>query len=340
MKPVSFIISTLCTFILIAVSAPLRAQDGKEKDQPHLRGDLEVLFQAQHRADEKAWAFAYPLYGRFGVLYPGEGFEAAVSVDLIEEVSLGETYIRGGEDYSYLKLGYFTETWRTGSSWSVIDVLNRRDGRYPNNVFYKNVLRPNPMILVSFGGGGWAQQIVVSQKEESERVNDALLGARSLLFRDGGVEFGLGVAGRAGHPPPLLFLTLKNEAARTETWAEVAWWMYGGAPDTVNGVLGAKQGFASAIVRGEFIVDESTLILFLEELTELNPLVSFGFQSYLYFNNFSAALKPFVSTDLGELVVVEAGTLLFFGEEGTYFSRYSELEDNDNQFYLRLALEF
>jgi len=340
MKPGSLIIRTLCTFTLIAVSAPLRAQDEKEKDQPHLRGDLEVLFQAQHRADERAWFFEYPLYGHFGVLYPGEGFEAAISVDLIEEVSLGETYIRGGEDYSYLKLGYFTETWRTGSSWSVIDILNERDERYPNNVFYRNVLRPNPMILVSFGGGGWAQQIIASRKEESERVDDALLGVRSLLFSGGGLESGLGAAGRVGHPPPLVFLTLKNEAARTETWAEVGWWIYGDAPDTVNGVLGAKQSFASAFVIGELIVDESKLILFLEELTELNPLVSFGFQSYIYFNFFSAALKSFVSTNLGELTVVEAGTMLFFGEEGTYFSRYTELEDNDNQLYLRLALEF
>ena len=120
----------------------------------------------------------------------------------------------------------------------------------------------------------------------------------------------------------------------------MGWWIYSSAPDTVNGVLGAKQSFSSAFVKGEFIVDESKLILFLEELTELNPPVSFGFQSYLYFNFFSAALKSFVSTDLGEIIVVEVGTLLFFGEEGTYFSRYTEVEDNDNQLYLRLALEF
>jgi hypothetical protein len=329
----------LCTLVLLTASIPLSAQEKKQREQLELRGDLEVLFQVQHRADENIWAFEYPLYGNLGVLYPGAGFEAAVSIDLIEGVSLGETYIFGGRDYSYLKLGYNTETWRKGYAWSVIDLLNMRDDRYPDNVFYRSVLRPNPMISVSFGGSGWAQQILASQKGDSERVEDALLGARSLLFREG-FETGLGVIRRAGYPPTLLFFTLGNTEARTEVWAELGWWVYRDVPDTVNGVLGAKQSFTSAFVVAEFVVDESSLLLFLEELTELNGLVSLGLKSYLYLNRFSAALKPYVSTTVEELIVVELGTMLFFGEKGTYFSRYREYEDNHNQLYLRLFFSF
>jgi hypothetical protein len=336
MKPLSLV---LCTFVLLLVSAPLSAQEDKEQDQLKVRGYLEVFFQVQDRVDENYWAFGYPLYGNLGVLYPGDDFEAAVSIDLIEGLSLGETYILGGKDYSYLKLGYYTETWRTGYAWSVIDILNRRDDRYPNNVFYRSVLRPNPMASVSFGGSGWAQQILTSQKGDSERVEDALLGARSLLLRDG-FETGLGVIRRVGHPPPLIFLTLRNEEARTDVWAELGWWVYRDVPDTVNGVLGAKQSFASASVVAEFVVDESNLLFYGEEVTQLNRLVSFGFQSYLYFNSFSAALRSYVSTTVAELLVVELGSMLYFGKAGTYFSRYHEEEDNDNQFYLRLFFSF
>jgi len=333
-----YLILLISVFFLGALISA-RAQQPDERDQPRLRGDLEVLLEVQHRADENYWAFEYPLYGNLGVLYEGEELEAALSVDLIEEVSIGETYIRGGRDYSYLKLGYYTETWRTGYSWSVVDILNDRDERYPNHVFYRNILRPNPMATMSFGGKGWAQQIIASQKQESERVEDTLLGVRSLLFRTG-FESGFGVIRYAGYPPPLIFLTVKSESERTIAWGEVGWWVYMGAPDTVNGVIGVRQSFTSTFVVAEFIVQGSDLLLFLEEQSQINRYIAFDVQSYLYFNQFSTAFKAYVSTTLGERALVELGTILFFGEEGTYFSRYNIFEDNNNQIYLRLAYSY
>jgi hypothetical protein len=321
--------------LFVGTAAPLGAQQGEEKAKPSVRADLQVFFEAKHRASEDYWAFDYPIYGNIGVLYEGDGLEAAVSVDLIEKVFIGDTYVLGGRDYSFLKLGNFTETWRTGYSWSVIDILNKRDDRYPNNVFWRNILRPNPMFAVSVGGRGWAQQILASQKEGSEKIDDQLLGARSLILQSV-FETGIGIIRHAGYPPPLLFLTAKNESERTSAWLELGWWIYQDSPDTVNGVIGARQDFRSAYVVAEFIVEYSNLILFLEQKSGVTRRIAFDIQSYLYLNDFSAALKSYITTAVEEHTDLEFGTLLFFGEEGSYFTRFDPLTDNDNQIYIKL----
>jgi hypothetical protein len=316
------------------------AQQKREQQGPELRVDLEVDFELQQRADEDEWVFDYPIYGNVGVLYEGEGVEAAVSADLIGEVSIGETYILGGARYSYLQIGYYTETWRTGYSWSVVDILNRRDARYPNNIFYRNILRPNPMIALSFGGDNYAQQVVVSQREEQfQAVDDALIGLHSLISRNGFFS-GLGFIRYAGRPPPLLFLTGKTEGIRTSGWVEVGWWIRKDAPDTVNGVLGGRQNFSSAFIIAEFIVEDSNLYLFMEEKMEVGSRISLDLRSYLYLNDFSAAIDAFFSTAVDDHVKMDLGGMIFFGKAGSHFSRYDPETDNDDRMYLRLLYSF
>lgn len=330
-------------FLFVMVLAPLSsavAQQEKERKGPAIRADLEVNFEAQNHADENRWVFDYPIYGNIGIIYAGGGVEAAASVDLIDEVSIGETYIRGGMDDSYLQLGYYTETWRTGYSWSVVDILNKRDDRYPNNIFYRNIMRPNPIINMSIGGETYLQQIVVSQKYEAlDSVDDALIGMHSLIIRKGFMT-GLGFIRHAGYPPPMIFLTGKTERRRTNVWVELAWWVYEDRPDQVNAVVGGRQQFSSVQMIGEFIVENSDLILFLEEELQVSSRATMGIRSYMYLNNFSASLDVFVSTDVDEFVKMDLGGMFFFGKEGSYFSRYDPEEDNDNKIYLRLLFSF
>jgi hypothetical protein len=333
-----FLFLSICMVFGHAVTA--RAQQSSERDVPTVRADLEVNFEAQNRADENRWVFDYPIYGNIGVIYEGDDVEAAASVDLIDEVSIGETYVQGGSQNSYLKLGYYTETWRTGYAWSVVDILNRRDDRYPSNVFYRNIMRPNPVINMSIGGSQSLQQIVVSQKdEELDSVEDALLGFHSLIIsRD--FKTGIGIIRRIGNPPPMIFLTAKTEVGQTSAWAEISWWVLEDRPDRVNALVGGQQRFASAQLIGEFIIDNNDLILYLEQESRMGSRARFDIRSYMYLNTFSASLDIFVSTDVDQYVRVDFGTMLFFGKEGSYFSRHDPLQDNDNKIYLKLLFSF
>jgi hypothetical protein len=329
----------LMAMLCMSVCVPLHAQEGSQRDLPKFRGDLAVLFEAKHKAQDDTWVFDYPIYGNVGLLYEREGVEAALSLDIINELDLGPTYILGGRDSSFLKLGFYTETWRTGYSWSVIDILNERDERYPNYIFYRNYLRPNPMLYLSVGGKDWAQQFIVSQKTPSTQVKDALLAARSLLTQER-FETAIGIIRLAGEPPPLFLFTANTTGGRSSAWLELGWWIYQHEPDTVNGVMGGRQDFSTAHVIAELIVDYSDLLLYLEQESRITELVLFNAQGYTYLNKFSLALKSYITTSIEKHTAVELGFILFFGEKGTYFSRYTTLEENDNQIYLRLSYNF
>ena len=326
--------------MVIACASTAGAQQQRKKEGPAIRADLEVNFEAQDHADENRWVFDYPIYGNIGILYEGDGVEAAASLDLIDEVYIGETYIRGGAQNSYLKLGYYTEAWRTGYSWSVVDILNRRDDRYPNNVFYRNIMRPNPVVNMSIGGEKYLQQLVVSQKDESlDSVGDALLGLHSVVIRKDFMT-GIGVIRPVGHPPPMFFVTGKTESRQTSAWVEVAWWVLDDTPDRVNALIGGRQQFSSAHMIGELILEDNNFILYLEQESRVSSRTALAIRSYMYLNTFSASLDLFVSTDVDRFVRMDLGAMLFFGSEGSYFSRYDPEQDNDNKIYLKLLFSF
>jgi hypothetical protein len=334
-------LASLCLVAMIlATGSTAVSQQQREREGPSIRADLEVNFEAQHHVDENRWVFDYPIYGNIGILYEGDNVEAAASVDLIDEVSVGETYIRGGAGTSYLKLGYYTETWRTGYSWSVVDLLNERDNRYPNNVFYRNIMRPNPSINISIGGDQYLQQIVVSQKDENkDSVEDALIGLHSLIRRQDFMT-GLGIIKRAGHPPPMIFVTGKTQGARTSAWTEIAWYILEDQPDRVNALIGGRQRFSTVEMVGELVLENNDFILYLEQETKVTSRVALDIRSYMYLNQFSASLDLYLSTAVDTFVRMDFGTMLFFGEEGSYFSRYDPLQDNDNKIYLKLVFSF
>lgn len=121
---------------------------------------------------------------------------------------------------------------------------------------------------------------------------------------------------------------------------EVGWWIYKDGPDRVKGVIGGRQNFSSAFIIAEIIVQDSDLILFLEEEMRVGSRVSLDIKSYVYLNSFSAAIDSYVSTAVDAHVRMDLGGMYFFGQEGSYFSRYDPEQDNDNKIYFRLFFSF
>ncbi|NIQ18352.1 MAG: hypothetical protein GTN43_06145, partial [Candidatus Aenigmarchaeota archaeon] len=252
--------------LLIFLLSVFPIAEGAERREPiRLSGDLEVAIEFEYRASEDEYLFDFPLYGDLGLLYQGALVESALLVELIEEVSIGESYIMGGSDISYLKLGFFKEDWGKAHSASIIDILNKRDDRYPGNFFYRNEMRPNPLFLLSYGKGDMAGQIALSHKEENiESINDALLGVQSFVIGTG-IDISIGAIREIGYPPPLFFLSAKGEGLSYGVWMEFGWWYYGDGPDRVDTIIGARQDFSRSSVLAEFILERARPFLFLEE---------------------------------------------------------------------------
>jgi hypothetical protein len=314
---------------------------GAERREPmRLFGDLEVGVEIEYNAPRDEYLFDFPLYGDLGLLYQGDVVESALSLELIEEVNIGESYIMGGSGFSYLKLGFFREDWGKAYSASIIDILNRRDDRYPGNFFYRNEMRPNPLFLISYGRGDMAGQIALSHKEEDiESINDALLGVQSFVKRTG-VDISIGAIREIGNPPPLIFLAARGEGSSYGVWMEFGWWYYGDGPDGVDTIIGVRQDFSRSSILAEFILEKARPFLFLEEEILVTERIKFDLQGYTYLKSFSTAVNGYFETSVDERTTLRLGTYLFFGGRGTFFSRFIETEDNDNTVYIKLYYSF
>ena len=105
-------------------------------------------------------------------------------------------------------------------------------------------------------------------------------------------------------------------------------------------MLGGSQQFSSMHMVGEFIVDDSHLLLYLEEELQVSSRTVLDIRSYMYLNRFSASLDCFMSTDVDKHVRMDLGAMFFFGKEERFFSHYDTLKDNDNKIYLKLLFSF
>jgi hypothetical protein len=138
----------------------------------------------------------------------------------------------------------------------------------------------------------------------------------------------------------MIFITGKTEARQTSSWVEMAWWVLDDASDRVNALIGGRQQFASTHMIGELILEDNNFILYLEQESRVSSRTALDIRSYMYLNTFSASFHLFVSTDVDRYVKMDLGTMLFFGSEGSYFSRYDPEQDNDNKIYLKLLFSF
>jgi len=301
-------------------------------------GELEASLAFEYRAQEKSSVFDVPIHGNPGIVYETANVKSVVSLDFDSDLKLGETYIRGGSSYSYFQAGYYTENWGQGYSVSVVDQLNERDTAYPMNLFYQKYKSPNPLFTVLFGDKGPITQIALSNKADSiDSIDDTVLGMRALTVGSG-FTVGLGMIRCIGYPPPLFFLTAEKESENNRAWMELGWRYRKSSPDRVNFVIGSRQDFSSASLIAEFIVESSHPLLYLEERSTLSDQIDFELRGFVYLPTLSNALNGFFIIAFDKNAELEIGGFLFFGKEGSYFSRYES--GNNNSLYLKLHFEY
>jgi len=327
-----FIMFWFCNTLVAQTTVPASR---KTEPMPAITADLISSLELNYLAPENLYRFNLPLYGTAAVSFEEDSLQSVFSVEFYDKLAPGDTYIQGGTDYSYMKIGYYRENWGTGRSASVINKLNPRDTRYPANIFYNNYRSPNPFFTLSLGDGDFVSQVAVSLREDNiESVDDALLGLQ-FFTRKSDAEVGIGMIRYAGYPPPLFFFKAGIVEDRNSAWLEAGWHYNKDRPDRVDLVIGAMQKFERASVAGEFIFQSANPLFFLQENFILTEALSFTIGGFIYLPTFSSALNAYFTVAFADSAALDLGTFLFFGKEGSFFSRYDG-DDNYNSVYIRI----
>ena len=327
--------------LLLFLVAPTLAR-GAGRDAPELFGSLRTEAGIHYKTVRDGYFFDFPLYGDIGLKFETGIVESVLTVDYVREPGLGETYIKGGTDYSFLKAGNYRERWGNGYSISPVSVLNNRDGRYPDNVFCKNLYRPNPMFTMRVGNSAIYGDFVVSGPDGvPASIYDARIGTR-LRGNWEGYDMSLGFVRRAGMPPSVFFLTAQTQEADYSVWSEAGWVQNSFGDDLGSLVVGYKREVYSTTIIAEYALWGANSLMLLENRLYIDRNVDAGAKLFLHFADFrdawSAALNLSVGLEMEKDARVEPGIILFFGKPGTYLSPFEE--DNDNGLYLRFTLSF
>ncbi len=315
---------------------------GAVRETPKVYGSIQTEAGIRYRTDEDRYFFDFPVYGSLGVGYSSGILESEISVDYVGEPGLGETYIRGGTRYSYLKIGNYSERWGNGCSISPVSVLNGRDERYPDNVFHKNRYRPNPMFTMSVGRELIHGEFVVSGRDGvPASIYDALIGTRIRGTWEG-YDMSLGFVRRAGMPPSLFFLTAGTQEPDYSVWSEIGWESNAFGNDLGSLVVGYRREVAVTSVAAEYALWGANSLILLENTLRLNQGLDAGAKLFLHFADFrdawSAAMNLYFRLGVEKEAFLEPGIILFFGKPGTYLAPYEN--DNDNGIYLRFTFSF
>ena len=86
------------------------------RDNLEISSELETSAGVYYTKPEEQIVVDFPLYFQAGLFYETEQIEGALSISFPQELDIGETYLKGGSEYSYLKIGYFLEEWGKGYS--------------------------------------------------------------------------------------------------------------------------------------------------------------------------------------------------------------------------------
>jgi hypothetical protein len=328
---------------MLIISFPahkLSAQLGREL--PEIHGKLETTVGLKYNTSDDLYSFSFPIYGWLQLTHETGMLHAAVSVDYINEPGLGETYVKGGGDYSYLKIGNYTEDWGVGYALSPISILNNVDDRYPQNIFYKRSYRPNPMFTMTMGDQELHEQLVISARdEEIPTIYDTYLGFR-MAGRWAEYDMSIGFIRRAGMPPPLFFITAAREDGQSSLWTELGWEYVGGLEDLGGMVFGYGQVFNQAEVIFEYTIWGANSFFFVENNLLLSESLGVGVKGFLHFSDlrdaWSAALNLFLRMGIERGLELEPGLYLFFGKPTTPLSPHKS--SNDNELYLRFTYQF
>jgi len=310
----------------------------QNRDIPQIHGGLETTMELKYRANEKLYKLDFPLYGSLQLLYENERINTAVSLDYIGESGIGETYLLGGTEYSYMKIGYYASDWGYGYSISPLGSLNIIDDRYPSNIFYRKNYLPHPCFTMTVGSQRFHQQTVFTNREKNiESVKDTDLGLRA-IWNENGSTVSLGLIRKLGYPPPLFFLTVENLGDLGNLWIELCWEYYKTSRDIWSFVFGVKRELSSAVLCAEYVMDGAQNFIFLEEIFLFNPSAQFDLKGFFHIPDMSSAFNGSIPMSVERNLVFEPGFYLFLGKKDKYFSPLKE--DNNNSIYFKLKYSF
>ena len=326
----------LVLVFFISVSGPVSAL--QMRDNLELSGELSTSMGVSYIKPEKDFLIDFPLDFQIGLFYDSAQIESVVSVSFRGEPGIGETYLKGGGDYSYLKIGYFIEEWGKGYSVNPLGVMNSRDERYPSNIFFRKNYRPDPALLFSFGKPDMYQQIILSNRaEDITSINDTDIGLRGISTGEN-FNFHIGFVRKIGYPPTLFFMSVEDLEEKQRVWFDLGVEHYPDRSPKWYSVLGFNRGFPQADVHAEYIIDGFNTYFFIEEVMSVNEVSLFALKTFLHVPDFSSAFNASFIIEAGNNFIFEPGGYLFIGKKGKYFSPLRS--DNHSELYLKLRYSF
>jgi hypothetical protein len=310
----------------------------QKRDAPQIHGSAETCLQLQYEAAGDNYSIDVPFYGKLQVLYKNERVESVFSIDYIEELGIGETYLLGGIEYSNMKIGYYVVDWGRGYSYSPVGNINMVDSRYPSNIFYSKKYLLYPCYTMTLGSQKLFNQIYFANREENiETIDDTELGLRGVVQGED-YTVSLGFIRKLGYPPALFFLTAENRSDQQAVWMELSWEYHKESHDVWTFVLGVKRQLVRARLCAEYIIDRTENYLYIEEAFLSNSSTQFSLKGFFHIPDLSSAFNGFISVGIDETITFEPGVYLFFGKRKKYFSPLEG--ENNNSVYFRLVYEF
>ena len=321
---------------LISAYNPLFAL--QMRDDLELKAEVETSMGIYYISPKKHFTVGFPLYFQTGLFYDAEQIEGAVSISFLQGLDVGETYLKGGSDYSYLKIGYFLEEWGNGYSSNPLRILNRRDDRYPANIFFRKSYKPDPTMLFTFGEQDLYQQIVLSNRVDNvTSIKDTEIGIRGISVGDN-YEFSIGYFSKIGYYPALFFFTVEEISQMQTVWLDFGFDYYKNKPPVWYSVLGFYRELPEAVFIGEYAIDGYNTYLYVEEEMPVNEASKFDLKMFLHIPDFSSAFNAAFIIEAGKDFIFEPGVYLFIGKKGKYFSPHEG--DNNSEFYIKLSYSF
>jgi hypothetical protein len=168
---------TICFLALLvpvcAVVFPPPVFSQQKMDVPRLHARAETYLQFFYNAPTDAYNVDIPLYTTVSLSYESSRVASLFSIDYATELTLGETYVRGGTEYSSMQIGYSVVDWGVGYSLSPLGEVNPFDSRYPDNIFYRTHYAPYPGFITTFGNSGFYNQLFIGKIDESRQSLDS-----------------------------------------------------------------------------------------------------------------------------------------------------------------------
>jgi len=324
--------------LVLLFCAPFACFPQERREVPQIHGSAESTLQLSYETSPDRYNLEIPLITSVKLTYETEKVESVFSVDYLEELGVGETYVRGGTEYSHMKFGYYVVDWGIGYSISPLGGVNSIDSRYPENIFYWKQYAPYPSFMMTIGNSSIYNQLFIAQRDEHARsVDEGDLGIRGVVHSNDATVC-LGFLRKFGTPPPIFFLTAKNSGEREEAWMELNWEYNKEGRDVWTFLLGLKQQFSRSTFYAEYIVERSDNFFFLQQAMMPNPSTQLSIRCFFHIPEFSSALNGFVALAVDKTLTFEPGFYLFIGKPEGFFSPLRT--GNDNSLYMKISFEF